>query len=188
MLRPIHKTGCFKDTWRYLKFENQRARWAPLMTVIMYSDAWSLVDMERWSVKHRIAAVELFVNIESVTATQRGFRQQFQRCDSYGRNTLLLWVSKWCQEGSVEDSKPQGWPVSAHTPDNVGTVMDAMLRSPGRSARRQALALRLKEFSVCRILHEGLHYHPYKIQVAQELSERDKVSRLHFCSELGDKQ
>jgi len=44
----------------------------------------------------------------------------------------------------------------------------------------QALALRLNECSLGRILHQGLHYHPYKIQVAQELSARDKSSGLCF--------
>jgi hypothetical protein len=29
-----------------------------------------------------------------------------------------------------------------------------------------------------------LHYHPYKIQVPQELHEQDRVSRLHFCDKL----
>jgi hypothetical protein len=64
--------------------------------------------------------------------------------------------------------------------------MDAMLQSQGRLARRQALALRLKEFSINRILQKDLHYHPYKIQVAQELSERDKVGWQHYCNELGE--
>jgi hypothetical protein len=31
-----------------------------------------------------------------------------------------------------------------------------------------------------------LHYHPYKIQFAQELSEWDKVSQLQFCNEFLD--
>jgi hypothetical protein len=64
--------------------------------------------------------------------------------------------------------------------------MDAMLRSRLRSAPLQALTLRLKEFCVRRILHKALHYHPYQIQVAQELSERDNVSRLQFCKESLD--
>jgi hypothetical protein len=55
---------------------------------------------------HRIAAVELFITTESVTVTLRGFRHEFQRCDIPSRNALLLWVSKWRQEGSVKDSKP----------------------------------------------------------------------------------
>ena len=61
-----------------------------------------------------------------------------------------------------------------------------MLRSPRRSALREALALRLNECNVSRIVHKDMHYHPYKIQVAQELSELDKVGRLQFCNEFLD--
>ena len=50
--------------------------------------------MEGWSVQHRIGAVELFIKTESVTATECGCRQQFQRRDAPTRNTQLLWVSK----------------------------------------------------------------------------------------------
>ena len=142
--------------------------------------------MERWSVHHQIAAVELFITTESVTVTLRGFLQEFQRRDAPSLNTLLLWVSKWRQEGSVKDSKPQGRPFSARTPHNVESVRDAMLRSPRRSARRQGLALHLNECSVRRILRKDLRYHPYKIQVAQKLSARNKVNRLQFCNEFLD--
>jgi hypothetical protein len=38
--------------------------------------------MERCSVDHRIAAVEMFITTESVTVTLRGFRQEFQRRDA----------------------------------------------------------------------------------------------------------
>ena len=137
-------------------------------TVIMYSDVWSSVEMERWSVQHWIAAVELFIKTNSVTATQRGVRQNFQRRDSPGRNPLLLRVSKWRQEGPVKDSKAQERPFSAPAPDSVERERDATLRNPPRSARRQVLALRLNEWSLCRILHKDLPYRPYKIQVAQE--------------------
>jgi len=123
---------------------------------------------------------------QRVVAKQRGFRQQFQRRDAPSRNILLLWVPKCRQEGSVEGSKPRERPFSARTSGSVGPVM-VMLLSPGRSARRQTLALRLKEISVCRIFQKVLHYHTYKIQVARELSERGKVSQLEFCSELGEK-
>jgi hypothetical protein len=72
----------------------------------MNSDVWSLDDMESWSVQHCISALELFIKTESVTAKHCGFQQQFQRSDVPSRNTLPLWVLKWCQEGSVKDSKP----------------------------------------------------------------------------------
>jgi len=85
-----------------------------------------------------------------------------------------------------EDSKPQGCLFAAPATDNVEWVRDAMLQSLCRSARWQALTLRLKKCSCHQILHKDLHYHPYKIQVAQELSEQDKVSRLQFCNEFLD--
>ena len=61
-----------------------------------------------------------------------------------------------------------------------------MLRSLRRSAWQQALALYLNECSVHRILHKDLHYHPHKIQVAQELSEQGSVRWLRFCNEFLD--
>ena len=111
--------------------------------------------------QHLNAAV-LCLSKRSVTATRLGFLQQFQRRDTPSHNILLLWVSKWRQEGLVKDSKPQGRPFLARTPVRVERVRDAMLRSPRRSAWRQTLALYLKEFSDLRILHKHLHYHPYK--------------------------
>jgi len=45
----------------------------------MYSDVWNLDEMKRWSVQHHIAAVELFIKTESVTAIQCRFQQQFQK-------------------------------------------------------------------------------------------------------------
>jgi hypothetical protein len=124
--------------------------------------------------------VDSFITTESVTIKQRAFSQHFHRRDIPSRSTLLLWVSKWRQEGSVKDSKPQGRPFSVPAPDNVERERDAVLRMP-----RQALALCLKmKSSFRRILHKNLHYHPHKIQVAQELNKRDKVSRLQFYNEF----
>jgi len=154
-----------------------------MLTIIMYSDVWSLLEVEPWSVQHHIAAVELFIKTESVTATQHGFWQQFQRRKDPSHSTVLLWVSKWCQEGSVKDSKPQGRPVLARTPDNVERVRDTMLWNTHRSARQKVLALCLHECSIHRVLHKDLHYHPSKIQVAQELSAQDNSPGLCFWAD-----
>jgi len=78
-------------------------------------------------VQHHIAVAELFIKTESVTATQSRFQQQFKKREVSSHITLLLWVLKCHQEESVMDSKPQGCPFSAHIPDNVEQVRDAML-------------------------------------------------------------
>ena len=38
------------------------------------------------------AALELFIKTELVTAPQRDFHQQFQRCNVPSHSTLLFWV------------------------------------------------------------------------------------------------
>ena len=102
---------------------------------------WSLGEMDHWSVQHHSVAVEMFIKTESITATQRGFRQQFQD-RMLRRSTLLVWVSNWHQEGSVKDYKAQELPRSGRTPDNVERVRNVILRSPHRSAQRHAVARR----------------------------------------------
>jgi hypothetical protein len=42
-------------------------------------------------------------------------------------------------------------------------VRQAVLRSPRRSASRHALALRMSDRTVRRILHKDLNFHPYKM-------------------------
>ena len=84
----------------------------------------------------------------------------------------------------MKGCKPRGRPSSAHTSDNVERVIDVIWRSPHRSARKQALALRLKGSSFGRIVKKDFHFHPHKIQVAQVLSEWDKMSTQQYCYEF----
>jgi hypothetical protein len=104
--------------------------------------------MELQSVQRTVAAVELFIKTEPVTATQRGFWQQFQRRDAPSRNTGLLWLPKWRQEGSVKGNKPQGCAHAAPTPDNVESVRDAILRSPFHRDCRKLLKDRAVSYKV----------------------------------------
>lgn len=64
------------------------------------------------------------------------------------------------------------------------TITSRTSRSPHRSARRQAIALALKDSRVRQIPHKNLHFHVYKIQVVFELRGQDKVKRLQFCDEF----
>lgn len=99
----VQLTGCTKNTSQFFEF------WKPVcvlggtsvLTVIMHSDA-ALRQCN-------------FSSKRSVIATQCGFRQQFQIRDTPRRITLLVWVSKLCQEGSLKDGKPQGPPHLVHT-------------------------------------------------------------------------
>ena len=65
-------------------------------------------------------------------------------------------------------------------PENVQTVRSSIEQSPKRSAA----ALGISDRSVRRMLHRELGMHPYKMMLAQELSERDWETRRTLCREV----
>ena len=50
--------------------------------------------------------------------------------------------------------------------------------------RKLAAAVRLSRECVRRILHVDLKFHPYKLQIVQELKENDHQLRLEFCQQI----
>ena len=58
------------------------------------------------------------------------------------------------------------------------------MHSPGRSARKHAAALKISDRTVRQILREELRFHPYKMAVVQQLTERDFNARQTACESL----
>ena len=149
------------------------------------SDSAVSLAMAHWNVQHRVFAVEQFFrNSDSVVTVQRLFRRTFnvERRDAIpDRNTILRWVEAF---RSVMKRKPLGLLLSVRTPENVDTVRRAVLASPRRSARLQALALGMSRRSLYRILHDELKFHPYKIMIVQQLAEGDFAQRRDFCENM----
>ena len=118
--------------------------------------------MDNWSTAHRLFALEtswdgvvwwtmwfhhryFFKNGETVIATQRAFPIHFQlgrRTRVPSRNTILRWVDSLCTTGSTLKKKPPWRPKTAHMPVNEEAIRQSVLRSPQRSARKQAVVLR----------------------------------------------
>jgi transposase len=144
--------------------------------------------MERWWREHRAFVIETFLkNNDSATLTQRVFRRHF----IIGRNrrvptqqTILNWVKEFRTTASAVDRKPQGRPRTIRTPENVERVRVALQRSLRRSARQHSVVLDMSDRSVRRMLHEDLHFHPFKIQMVQELIPRDLKQRVQFFRNL----
>ncbi|KAL4706461.1 hypothetical protein ACJJTC_003033 [Scirpophaga incertulas] len=80
--------------------------------------------MERWNVQHRVTCVRSYYKTNSVTEVQRVYRRQFN-VGRHGhipsRNTILSWVKKFEETGSVLDVK-HGAPRTVRTPENVQTL------------------------------------------------------------------
>jgi len=135
--------------------------------------------MERWGVREHVCAVELFIRTGSITETQRVFRREWK-----SPNAICRWVRQWREEGSVTRNKPPGRPSSVRTPDNIARELASVSRSPGRSARNYAQALRMSDMSVRRILRSDPSLHPYKLQVVHALSNGKERCAWNFVVSL----
>ena len=120
--------------------------------------------MECWGVREHVCAVELFIRTESITETQRRFRHERNQQESPSPNAIRRWVRQWREERSVTCKKSPCQPSSVRTPDNTAQVLASVSRSPRRSARKHAQALRMSDRSVLRILCSDLSLHLYKLQ------------------------
>jgi hypothetical protein len=73
--------------------------------------------------------------------------------------------------------------LSVRIPENIDAVQAAVVRSPRRSVRKIASSLGLGRRSVQRILY-NLQFHPYKLQIVQELKPNVSVLHVQFCENL----
>ena len=88
------------------------------------------------------------------------------------------------ETGSTLNRKPPGSPRTAQTPENIKVVRESILQSPRCSECKHAVALGMSNMSGRRILHQDLKFHPYKMMVTQELTERDWESRRELCAKI----
>ncbi|KAF2894446.1 hypothetical protein ILUMI_11726 [Ignelater luminosus] len=123
----------------------------------------------RWNSEERAFAVEAYFSSGcSVIATQRAFRNRFNLAPLApvpDCKSIVTWVTTFRQTASATKRRT-GVPRPVRSPENIEAVRASMLRSPRRSARKHASALRLSDRSVRRILRDDLHFHPYKMAIA----------------------
>ena len=145
--------------------------------------------MQQWTGEERAFDVKAYYqNGESLVRAQPAFRTQFN--DPRNRpvpsnHAINTWVANF--EVSESTSKKRGGSQkTVQTPENIERVREAFERSARRSAVRHATTRGITPRSVRRILHNDLHYHPYKIQIVQALNTRDYGARVRFGQEMLD--
>jgi len=128
-----------------------------------------------------------YENNRSVIAKQRAFCTRFalgRNASVADRKMILLWISNLRATGSTLKRKSTGRPRTVRTPENVEAVRASIQQSPKRSACEHAMALGISSRNLRRILHADLKLHPYKMILAQELSERDHANRRAISAEI----
>ena len=123
-----------------------------------------------WSGEQRGFVIETFFkNRVSLIAIQRAFRTRFQlrRCGRVpSRNEILRWMDS---VPAILKKNLPGRPKTVRTSVNVEAVRQSVVRSPQRSARKHAFAMRLSNTMIRCILHSDLKFHPYKMAIVQKI-------------------
>jgi len=140
--------------------------------------------MEPWTAAQHAFAVKVFYKKrDSFVIAQREFWRQFGIHRDHAvpsAHAISTWVQNFEATGST--LKKEGGSVkTVCTPEYIAVVREAITRSPHHSARHHSVSFGLSEASIRRILHEDLHFYPYKIQVTHALHERDYVNSVNFC-------
>jgi hypothetical protein len=147
-----------------------------------------LVSIEHCTVTHRAFGVKAYLkNNESMVKTRCLFRRRFsihRNVSVPSKITINSWVLNFRETASAIRKRPLGRPRTLRTPENVNRVWAAVLQSLWRSARRQSVALQLPNTTVHHILHKDLSFHPFKVQLVQELSDSDVENIQRFCEQF----
>jgi len=139
--------------------------------------------------EERAFAVKAYYqNGESSVWARHAFRTHFNVPHNWpvpSNHAINTWVDNFEVSGSTF-KKRGGSQKTVRTPENIERVREAFERSPCRSAVRYTTTLGITPRSMWRILHNDLHYHPYKIQIVQALNTCDYGAQVRFCQEMLD--
>lgn len=148
----------------------------------------NLVAMERFTGEQRAFCVKAYYkNGDSCTVARRLFRSEFSlhdlnQCPS--ESVIRSWVKKFETTGSTLNQKPAGRPRSIRTEETVCEVGTSVRRDPQLSTRKRSAELTISRTSLRRILTKDLKFHPYKLQLVQELKPNDHHLRRAFAERM----
>ncbi|PSN50001.1 hypothetical protein C0J52_03301 [Blattella germanica] len=117
-------------------------------------------------------------------ATERELRRGENRHHHIpDRRTISSWVNQWRTNASVVNKKHVGPHETVRTSENR-RVLVALQKSPQRSVRHHARTLGMSRTSLRRIVKSDLKFHPYKLEVCQELRPVDRQNRYCLLSTI----
>lgn len=135
----------------------------------------------RYSVAERVELVTLYSQPQnSVDDVCRIFFRKHPTKPKPSKTAVLKLFRKFMRSGSVADDHRSGRKKTSTGPEQQQLVVEAFRRNPRQSLAEVSLATGVEKTSVYRLakLH---HFHPYKIQLHQQLRPDDPSRRLTFC-------
>jgi len=134
--------------------------------------------MERYTKEQRVIIVRTHYKYgESYAETVHKVRGIFGRQNEPYQSTVKRMIKKYEETGSIMDSKLPVPHRTGQSLDNIATVSESVVESPGTLLRHHSQQLDILRSTMQQILIKNMHLHAYKIQVRQELKPTDHVHR-----------
>lgn len=109
------------------------------------------------------------------------FREKYPNLPPLSQSTVSKIEKKFRENGHVR--KPKTRRTTALSDDVKLNVVLNLQENPNNQTRQVGIENNISQSSVIRILkHEN--FHPYKLQIVQELTEDDPDRRLQFCEQM----
>ena len=145
--------------------------------------------MDRIPIQDRTKIVEFYCATNSVVLAKRTFRREFPGKQCPCERTIKRLVDKLRNTDSLADNNKvhSGRPFSTRTPANIQAVRDRLQQSPQKSTRRLSQEVGISRTSVRRVIHKGLTFFPYKMQILQQQTDANKRERLEFCPSISER-
>lgn len=131
-----------------------------------------------YSIVERAKCAAWFEWTKSIITVQRKFRDEFRK-DAPHKQTIHKWHAALMETGSVKDTERHR-SRTTRTDEATQHVEKLFEEKPTTSIRHAAHELNISPSSIHRTLHEH-GYHPYKLQVVQELMDEDLAARIEFA-------
>lgn len=133
---------------------------------------------------------EYYRNNDSPTIAQRKFCAHYNlrhRNEAPSIQLIRKWIQKFEETGSTMNQPRCGRPRTSRDAEHIERVRTSVRKQPNLSTRKRSSVLNVPRTSLIRILHKDLHFHPYKIQMVQELKPQDRAHRLQFANDMLEK-
>lgn len=135
--------------------------------------------MDEFSLDVKTNCVIWYGNSLSIAQTLRRYRTHYgQHALAPSRPTIRNWYQKFRETGSVNNRKRR-FEFTIRTPQTIQNVIQTVQANPHSSLRRLSLQTGVSVTSVYRIL-QSQKFHPYKLQIVQQLLPGDLVARTEF--------
>lgn len=145
--------------------------------------------MSHYSKEDRIFLIQnYYANDKNVTLTLRKWSSQFKNRSKPDAKMIDTLVKKFERTGSVLDDieSRKNKEKTARTPEIIDEVKRRHSESPNLSVRQLGQQAGTSSTTAWRILNKDLELFPYKVQVAQQLTEKAVEKRLAFATDMCD--